>query len=102
MVPAPVKDFQSAPPTLRALDGDKSPLVSRADAPKNVRPAAPLTRTSSITGAFINEDPAYLQATGFILNPEGRILTAVYSTGAIGRLVPDDVAGLVRYLKSRA
>jgi hypothetical protein len=28
-------------PTLRALDGDKSPLVSRADAPKNVWPAAP-------------------------------------------------------------
>ena len=29
-------------PTLRALDGDKSPLVRRADAPKNVWPAAPL------------------------------------------------------------
>ena len=42
MAPAPVKDFQSAPPTLRVLDGDKSPLVSRADAPKNGRPAAPL------------------------------------------------------------
>jgi hypothetical protein len=42
VAPAPVKDFQSAPPTLRALDRDKSPLVSRADAPKNAQPAAPL------------------------------------------------------------
>ena len=42
VAPAPVKDFQSAPPTLRALDEDKSPLVWRADAPKNVWPAAPL------------------------------------------------------------
>lgn len=42
VAPAPVKDFQSAPPTLRALDRDKSPLVWRADAPKNGRPAAPL------------------------------------------------------------
>jgi hypothetical protein len=41
VAPAPVKDFQSAPPTLRALDGDKSPLVWRADAPKNGWPAAP-------------------------------------------------------------
>jgi hypothetical protein len=26
------------------------------------------------------------------------VLTAVYSSGAIGRLVADDVAGLVRYV----
>ena len=55
---------------------------------------------SAATGAFINEDPTYFQATGFVLNPEGRILTAVYSTGAIGRLLPDDVLGFVRYLKT--
>lgn len=55
---------------------------------------------SAATGAFVNDDPVYLQATGFVLNPEGRIVTAVYSTGAIGRLVPDDVLGFVRYLKS--
>jgi len=41
VAPALVKDFQSAPPTLRALDEDKSPLVWRADAPKNGWPAAP-------------------------------------------------------------
>jgi peroxiredoxin len=57
---------------------------------------------SAATGAFVNDDPVYLQATGFVLNPEGRIVTAVYSTGAIGRLLPDDVLGLVRYLKSSA
>jgi len=55
---------------------------------------------SAVTGAFINDDPAYLQATGFVVNPEGRIVTAVYSTGAIGRLLPDDVLGFVHYLKS--
>jgi hypothetical protein len=27
-------------------------------------------------------------------------VTAVYSTGAIGRLLPDDVLGLVRYIKA--
>lgn len=55
---------------------------------------------SAATGAFVNDDPVYLQATGFVLNPESRIVTAVYSTGAIGRLLPDDVLGMVRYLKS--
>lgn len=57
---------------------------------------------SAVTGAFVNDDLLYLQATGFVLNPEGRIVTAVYSTGAIGRLLPDDVLGLVRHLKSSA
>jgi peroxiredoxin len=57
---------------------------------------------SAVNGAFVNDDPVYLQATGFVLNPKGRIVTAVYSTGAIGRLLPDDVLGMVRYLKSSA
>jgi len=57
---------------------------------------------SAATGAFVNDAPVHLQATGFVLNPEGQVVTAVYSTGAIGRLLPDDVLGLVRYLKSSA
>jgi peroxiredoxin len=57
---------------------------------------------SAATGAFVNDDPVCLQATGFVLSPEGRIVTAVYSTRAIGRLLPEDVLGLVRHLKSSA
>ena len=57
---------------------------------------------SAATGAFVNDDPVCLQATGFVLNPEGRVVTAVYSTRAIGRLLPDDVLGFVRYLRSSA
>jgi peroxiredoxin len=53
---------------------------------------------SAATGAYVAEDAAYLQSTGFVLDKRGRVLIAVYSSGAIGRLVPDDVAGFVRYL----
>ena len=54
---------------------------------------------SAATGAYVADGSAYLQSTGFVLDRSGRILTAVYSSGAIGRLVPDDVAGFVRYLE---
>jgi hypothetical protein len=37
-----------------------------------------------------------------VLAPDGTAVNAVYSSGPIGRLVPDDVAGLVAYLKSKA
>ncbi len=51
------------------------------------------------TGAFINEDPLHLQSTGFVLDPGGNVVVSVYSSGAIGRLVPEDVIGLVRHVK---
>jgi peroxiredoxin len=54
---------------------------------------------AGLTGAFVNDDPLYLQSTGFVLDPQGRVVVSVYSSGAIGRLVPEDVAGLVRYVR---
>ena len=51
-------------------------------------------------GAYINDQPKYVQGTGFVLDPDGRVLLALYSSGAIGRLVADDVAGFVRYVRS--
>jgi peroxiredoxin len=54
---------------------------------------------AAATGAFVNDEPTYLQSTGFVLDPEGRVVVSVYSSGAIGRLVPDDVVGLIGYLR---
>ncbi len=57
---------------------------------------------ANLTGAFVNPEPVYLQATGFVLDPAGKVVVSVYSSGAIGRLVPEDVAGLVRYVRGHA
>jgi peroxiredoxin len=54
------------------------------------------------TGAFVNDDPTYLQSTGFVLDPSGHVVVSVYSSGAIGRLVPEDVVGLIGYLRQHA
>ena len=64
--------------------------------------SADADKIAAITGAYINQTPRYLQATGFLLAPDGKILNAVYSSGAIGRLVAEDVVGMVAYLKSKA
>lgn len=53
-------------------------------------------------GAFVNDDPHHLQSTGFVLDPDGHVVVSVYSSGAIGRLVPEDVVGLIRYLRDHA
>ncbi len=57
---------------------------------------------AAATGAFVNDEPTFIQSTGFVLDPTGRVVVSVYSSGAIGRLVPDDVVGLIRYLREHA
>jgi peroxiredoxin len=64
--------------------------------------SADADKVAAITGAYTNEAPHYLQTTGFLLDPEGKVLNAVYSSGPIGRLVAEDVIGMVAYLKSKA
>ena len=61
--------------------------------------SADVRAVAALTGAFVNEDPLYLQSTGFVLDPRGKVIVSVYSSGAIGRLVPEDVTGLVRYVR---
>ena len=58
------------------------------------------TKVADTLGAFVHVDPPYLESTGFVLDPDGSVNTAVYSSGAIGRLVAEDVVGLVRYISS--
>lgn len=56
---------------------------------------------AAATGAYTNPEPHYLQSTGFLLAPDGSVVNAVYSSGPIGRLLPEDVAGMVAYIKSK-
>jgi len=60
--------------------------------------SADADKIAAATGAYVNDDPHYLQSTGFILAPDGTVRLAVYSSGAIGRLVVDDVIGFIRYV----
>lgn len=64
--------------------------------------SADADEVAAALGAYVNDEPRYLQSTGFVLAPDGTVVTSVYSSGAIGRLVPDDVLGLVRHLKDHA
>ena len=59
-------------------------------------------KVAATTGAYVNDDPRYLQSTGFVLAPDGTVQVAVYSSDAIGRLVADDVVGYIRYLTEHA
>ena len=56
---------------------------------------------SAKTGAFYEAKDGYLHATGFVLNPESRVINAVYSTMAIGRLVAKDCIGLIEHLTKK-
>lgn len=76
-------------------------LIARHGLRFPVGHSADASAVAEVTGAFVNSDPPFLQSTGFVLDPGGRVTVSVYSSGAIGRLVPQDVIGLVRYLQGR-
>ena len=57
-------------------------------------------RLAELTGAFVHDDPSYVQATGFVLDPDGRVLLGTYSTGAVGRLTAPDAVGFIKYARS--
>jgi alkyl hydroperoxide reductase subunit AhpC len=77
-------------------------LIARHGLEFGVGYGADARALAAATGAFVNDDPLFVQSTGFVLNPSGQVAVGVYSTGAIGRLVPDDVIGLIRYLRAHA
>ena len=63
--------------------------------------SADASAISAATGAFVDPERGFLQSTGFVIDPTGTILVSVYSSGAIGRLVPEDVIGMIRYVRSQ-
>jgi peroxiredoxin len=85
-------DDEAASAALAAKHKLRFPVGHSADADK----------VAATTGAYVNDDPHYLQSTGFVLAPDGTVRVAVYSSDAIGRLVADDVVGYVRYLTEHA
>ena len=60
--------------------------------------------TAEAVGAFYDAAPThtapYLQSTGFILGPDGKVAISVYSSGAIGRLTWQDVLAIVQHKKA--
>jgi peroxiredoxin len=91
---------------IAALSVDDEPatadLIARHSLTFPVGHSAEARAVAGLTGAFVNPDPVFLQSTGFVLDPAGKVVVSVYSSGAIGRLVPEDVIGLVRYLRQHA
>jgi peroxiredoxin len=110
---AQLRAFERAKDTLAALnisvaalsvddEQTTTELVAKHKLTFPVGHSADARAVAELTGAFVNDDPVYLQSTGFVLDPDGNVVVSVYSSGAIGRLVPEDVAGLVRYLREKA
>ena len=89
-----------------ALSVDDEPttaaLIAKHGLSFPVGHSADAAAISAATGAFTDPARGYLQSTGFVLDPAGRVIVSVYSSGAIGRLVPDDVVGLIRYARQHA
>ena len=105
--------FEKAQDKLRAegitvLGGSVDPLdkaretVDKQSLTFPVGYGLPVKETAATLGAFYEERRGILQSTGFVVKPDRTIAVAQYSSGPIGRLVWQDVLGLVQFYKKRA
>ncbi|MDT4934477.1 MAG: hypothetical protein QOK11_2369 [Pseudonocardiales bacterium] len=89
-----------------ALSVDDEPttaaLIAKHGLTFPVGHSADAAAVSAATGAFVDPTGGFLQSAGFVLDPAGRVIVSVYSSGPIGRLVPEDVVGLIRYARAHA
>ena len=79
---------------------DTAGLIEKQELTFPVGYGADARHLAQLTGAFVNDDPLYVQSTGFVFDPDGRVIVSVDSSGAIGSLVPHDVVGLIRHLRA--
>ena len=52
-------------------------------------------------GSWWEDRRGIIQPSEFIVDADGKVVVSSYSSGPIGRLVPGDVAGLVRFYQQR-
>ncbi len=53
---------------------------------------------AATTGAYFEPAQPHLHATGVVVQPDGRVASALYSTGPVGRYTSEDCLGLIKHL----
>ncbi len=94
---------------IRVVAASSESLENAASTVKDLRITYPIgygldaKEISHLVGAYYDDtaEPPYLQATGFLLQPSGKVFNAVYSSRSIGRLTALEVASLVELIRSR-
>ncbi len=50
-------------------------------------------------GSWWEERRSIIQPSEFILNSDGKVMSATYSTGPIGRVMPEDALKLIGFIE---
>ena len=72
-------------------------MIEKSGATYPVAHSLDAVEISRTTGAFYESDKKFLHATGFLIRPDNTIDVVCYSSGPVGRFVPKDLLGLVKY-----
>ena len=102
-----ISDFERTGVRVLAIsvdsEADATAMVKRSQLTFPVLYAADPDWLAKNLGAYVSDDAhgRYVNSTAFILDPKERVVLAVYSSGAVGRLVAEDALGLIGYLQKQ-
>ena len=60
-----------------------------------------MEKVGSLLQGYVNRERGSLECSNFLLRPDGAIELAVYASGPIGRLAPEDVLDVVNRRRAR-
>jgi len=86
------------------LAASVDPLEKAAEVQEGLRfPVAyGVTRDQAATiGSWWEERRSIIQPSEFILTQGGKVVSATYSTGPVGRLMPEDALQLIKFIESQ-
>ncbi len=72
--------------------GATFPVIYGMDGPK----------TAELLGSYYEERRNIIQPTGFLLNPEKKIMSVTTSSGPVGRLTVEDILRVVAFYRKQA
>ncbi|THB66995.1 MAG: hypothetical protein D6E12_09480 [Desulfovibrio sp.] len=56
---------------------------------------------SRAVGCHYNVDDKFIEATGFLLQPDATVYLGAYSTGVLGRIRADNALSVIRYYQTK-
>jgi peroxiredoxin len=94
--------FDEVDASILAASADTLENASRVQEELGFRIAYGVTRDQAAAiGGWWEDRRSIIQPSEFILDRNGSVISATYSTGPVGRLMPEDALKLITFMESR-
>jgi peroxiredoxin len=95
-------EFDALDTTILGASVDSVDKAGNIQADLDIPIAYGVTREQADSmGSWWEDGRSYVQPSEFILGEDGQVVSATYSTGPVGRLMPEDALMMIKFYESQ-